>query len=74
MPGNDESLDLDRIWSRHRQKAVIKPGPGIIVKAAIMPVIDESLDLDRIWSRHRRKHVIKLGPGMIVKISYYAEN
>ena len=46
MPGIDESLDMDRKWFRHRQKAVIKPGPGIIVKTAIMPGIDESLDLD----------------------------
>ena len=53
MPGIDESLDLDRMWSWHRQKAIIKPSPGNIVKTAIMPEIDENLDLDRIWFRHR---------------------
>ena len=57
MPGIDGSLDLDRIWSRYRRKAVIKPDPGIIVKTAIMPEIDESSNLVRIWSRHRRKAV-----------------
>ena len=46
MPGIDKSIDLDRIWSRHRQKTVIKPDSGIIVKTAIMPGVDISLDLD----------------------------
>ena len=45
----------------------MKPSPGIIVKAAIMPGIDESLDFDGIWFRHYRTAVIKPGPGIIVK-------
>ena len=63
MPGIEKSIDFDRIWSRHQQKAVIKPDHANIVKTAIMPGIDEILDLDRIWSRHRRKAILEPGPG-----------
>ena len=60
---------MDRIWSRHRPKAVIKPGPGIIVKIVIMPGIEKSPDLNRTRYGHRRNIVIKPGPGRIVKIA-----
>ena len=48
---------------------VIKPGPGNIVKTAILPGVDESVDFHRIRSKHRRKFVIWPGPGKIVKIA-----
>ena len=47
MPEIEKTPDFNRTRYGHRRNIVIKPGPGRIVKIAILPGIDEALDLNR---------------------------
>ena len=49
----------------------MKPGPGRIVKTAILPGIQKSLDFSRDRSRQYRMLVINPGPGNIVKTAIF---